>query len=443
MTPLNREDERKPAERDAALSGHEAAHLRRLITELQGSLSWKITAPLRLLSKPLFRAMSPKTVPPAEIGAPHTGAPQIGAPQARDPARNGPAGSPGGEMTKTDAIDSLATPAVVAVSKWYGVHPKFAHAALETFLGTDYDRGIGDIHEFLARYESFRAQLDYTFSTNTRGRNLAQQLRGWGVPLESGESRKSYLDIGFAYGGYLAAFASLGYDVTGIEVSERFGRLGRLNLESSGYTVDTRMGDFLSDEILTGERQFDLITCIDVIEHVSDPEAGLRKICRLLKPGGTAYVAYPAKLSIPYVRADPHSQLFGLTLLDYFRARAAFIMYTDWPEYEVSDFYEPEWYLNTARSAGAEAELVYDSSLPAPDVPGEIAALYAAFSEWSKSGATKLDPLMRHEITRELANYSARMFQEYSEHVAHNSIDQFARKWIDQLTRILIRKPPA
>jgi hypothetical protein len=48
---------------------------------------------------------------------------------------------------------------------------------------------------------------------------------------------------------------------------------------------------------------------------------------------------------------------------------------------------------------------------------------------------------MRHEIMRELAKYSARMFQEYSEHIAHNSIEQFARRWIDQLTRILIRKP--
>jgi 2-polyprenyl-3-methyl-5-hydroxy-6-metoxy-1,4-benzoquinol methylase len=350
----------------------------------------------------------------------------------------------GGEMTKSDAIDSLATPTVGAVSNWYGVHPKFAHAALETFLGADYDRDIGDIQAFLARYKHFRIQFDYTFSTNTRGRNLAQQLRAWGVPVESGgQSRKSYLDVGFAYGGYLAAFASLGYDVTGIEISERFGSLGRLNLEASGYAVDTRMGDFLSDEILAGERQFDLITCTDVIEHVMDPEAGLRKICRLLKPGGTAYVAYPTKLSIPYVRADGHFQLFGLTLLDYFRARAAYIMYTEWPEYEVSDFYEPEWYLHIARLAGVEAELVYDSSLPAPDVPGEIAALYETFAEWTKSGSGKLDPLMRHEITLELAKYSARMFQEYSEHIAHHSIDQFSRKWIDPLTRILIRKPSA
>jgi 2-polyprenyl-3-methyl-5-hydroxy-6-metoxy-1,4-benzoquinol methylase len=435
MTPLkNREDELwKMAGRGATLNGHDAAELRRLIAELQGSLSWRITAPLRFISKPLFRARAPKTVPPAEIGAQPPGAPVM----------NKPMESHRGEITEAGVIDNLATPTVGAVCNWYGVHPKFAHAALEAFAGVDYDRGIGDIHDLLARYEDLRIQFDYTFSTNTRGRNLANQLGGWGVPVRGGhwKPHKSYLDIGFAYGGSLAAFASLGYDVTGIEINEKLATLGRLNLECSGYAVDTRTGDFLSDEILSGERTFDLITCCDVIEHVMDPEAAFRKICRLLKPGGMAYVAYPTKLSIPYVRADPHSQRFGLTLLDHFRARAAYIMYTEWPYYDVSDFYEPEWFLNIARSAGVEAELVYDSSLPAPDVPGEIAALYASFSEWTKTGSQKLDPLMRHEIMRELAKYSARMFQEYSEHIAHNSIEQFARRWIDQLTRILIRKP--
>lgn len=349
-------------------------------------------------------------------------------------------------MTKIDAVDTLASATLDAVCKWYGVHPKFAHAALETFIGADYDKSISDIQEFLARYDRYRVQFDYTFSTNSRGQSLLKQLKEWGVPLDGGgPPRKSHLDVGFAYGGFLAAFAGLGYEVTGIEISERFGRLGRLNLESSGFTVDTRIGDFLSDEILTTERKFDLITCSDVIEHVMDPESALRKICRLLKPGGIAYVAYPTKLSMPYVRADGHFQLFGLTLLDYFRARAAYIMYTGWPEYEVSDYYEPEWYLNIARTAGVEAELVYDRSVPEADVPGEIAALYTAFSEWTRSasGAGKLDPLIRHEITLELAKYSARMFQEYSRHIAHNSIGQFARKWIDPLTRILIRMPAA
>ena len=149
------------------------------------------------------------------------------------------------------------------------------------------------------------------------------------------------------------AFASRGYDVTGIEMEDKFARLGRIPVESSGHPVSISLGDFLADGIPAGEPKFDLITCNDVIEHVSDPEACVRKICRLLKPGGAAYLEFPNKLSISNVRSDVHCQRFGLNLLDYFRARAAFIMYTGWPHYEVSDFYEPEWYVEYGKSGGS------------------------------------------------------------------------------------------
>jgi len=45
----------------------EVNNLRRLTTDLQSSLSWKITAPLRFLTRPFFRAMSPKSAPPAPL----------------------------------------------------------------------------------------------------------------------------------------------------------------------------------------------------------------------------------------------------------------------------------------------------------------------------------------------------------------------------------------
>jgi 2-polyprenyl-3-methyl-5-hydroxy-6-metoxy-1,4-benzoquinol methylase len=433
MTPLKNQeaDPRKPAERDAAFGGHEAAELRRFIAELQGSVSWKITAPLRFISKPLFRAMAPKTVPLTEIGPG----------PASEPVANLPAQNYEREMAQEYATVNPACPTLSTVCNWYGIHPKFAHAVLKTVVGADYDRNVDDVQKLLDRYEPFGIRLEYTLSTSSRGRTMVQQLANWGVSLEQdGRSRQTYLDIGCAYAGFLIAFANHGYDATGIELSGLYGRLGKLNLEASGCPATMWIGDFLSDEFVTGERQFDLITCNDVIEHVSDPAACLHKICRLLKPGGTAYVASPNKLSIPNVRADVHFQCFGLTLLDYFRARAAHAMYSGSPDYEVSDFYEPEWYVNTAKSAGAEAEIVYDDSVIASDAPTAIAMLYSSFAEWAKSGSWKLDPLMRHEITLELARYSARMFQEYSEHIAHNSIHRFSRKWIDPLTRILIRK---
>jgi len=425
----------------------EAAQLRRAIAEMQASLSWRITAPLRLIARPLFHAMAPKAVPQAAPAAvapvvpPAVPPPVI--PPVVPPAANLPVKHPEPAVTPAKATDSPVCPTLETVSNWYGVNPKFVHAALETFVGADYDRNIDNIHKLLDRYESSRIQLEYAFSTNGRGRTLIQQLARWGVSLDQiGSGHKTYLDIGCAYGGFLIEFAKHGYDAMGIELSgPLYGRLGKLNLEVSGCPASIRIGDFLTDDIVTGEQQFDMITCNDVIEHVSNPETCIHKICRLLKPGGVAYVASPNKLSIPNVRSDVHFQCFGLTLLDYFRARAAYAMYSGGPNYEVSDFYEPEWYVSTAKATGVDAKIVFDSEVPQPDIPGEIAMLYTAFADWAKSGSRKLDPLMRHEITRELANYSARMFQSYSEHAAHNSMDEFAKRWIYSPTQLLVRKP--
>jgi len=403
------------------------AELRRSIAELQESLSWKITAPLRWVSRPLFRAMASKDPVAPEPAAPQP-APQP-APQEKKETH----------VTQTEPTIDNAT--VKAVCSAYDVPPAFADGALRMFLGDEYDRNFKDMQELRSRYTHLNMYFDYTFSTNARGRQLVQQLKDWGVPIAAADGpRKAYLDIGFAYGGSLSAFANLNYDVTGIEISEKFAKLGRMNLAAAGKQVNTHLGDFLLDDFLSGEQKFDLITCSDVIEHVMDPEKALRKICRLLKPGGMAYIAYPTKLSIPYVRSDGHAQLFGLTLLDYFRAREAYIQYTGWKEYEVSDYYEPEWYLNTIQAAGCRGELVYDDNVTA-DVPGEIAALYDSYAKWSREGALKLDPLMRREMSLEFAKYSARMFQEYSEHLARNAHREFVRKWLDQLTRILVRKP--
>src|SRR5260370_42046158 len=114
-------------------SKNEAAELRRFVAELQSSLSWRITAPLRFIAKPLFRARAPKPVPLTEIGGPQTA----------DPVTNGPLESHGGGMTKIDAIDNLATPTLGTGCKWYGVHLKFAHRALEKACAIDDGTTIG------------------------------------------------------------------------------------------------------------------------------------------------------------------------------------------------------------------------------------------------------------------------------------------------------------
>jgi glycosyltransferase involved in cell wall biosynthesis len=58
----------------AAANSYEIATLRRLVAELRGSLSWKITAPLRALTKPLFLLLGGTSNPPA---ATHSPAPSV------------------------------------------------------------------------------------------------------------------------------------------------------------------------------------------------------------------------------------------------------------------------------------------------------------------------------------------------------------------------------
>jgi glycosyltransferase involved in cell wall biosynthesis len=83
----NYADENQALSSRAGASTLEAANLRRLVTELQTSLSWRITAPLRFLTKPLFRLVAPAVSPPVSV-------PAANVPAATLPAAVGPAARP-------------------------------------------------------------------------------------------------------------------------------------------------------------------------------------------------------------------------------------------------------------------------------------------------------------------------------------------------------------
>ena len=96
------------------------------------------------------------------------------------------------------------------------------------------------------------------------------------------------LEIGPGLGNLLAEAVSRGYDVSGIEYSE-----------SSVRSANQRLG---SDRVLQGSlatvslpaESFDLAILSDVLEHTRDPLADLRRLWRLLRPGGTIFIAVPS-----------------------------------------------------------------------------------------------------------------------------------------------------
>ena len=85
------------------------------------------------------------------------------------------------------------------------------------------------------------------------------------------------LDIGCGTGKAAVALAARGLTVLGVELDERMAAVAR------GHGVPVEVGDF--ETWADAGRQFDLITCSDAW-HWIDPEQGLAKVARLLRPGG-------------------------------------------------------------------------------------------------------------------------------------------------------------
>lgn len=101
---------------------------------------------------------------------------------------------------------------------------------------------------------------------------------------------KSVLDVACGGGILSEAMAALGAVVTGIDMGEVALGVARLHLRQSGLKVDYRQA---AAEQFAESRaaQFDVVTCLEMLEHVPDP-ASVIKACRtLVKPGGDVFFA--------------------------------------------------------------------------------------------------------------------------------------------------------
>jgi 2-polyprenyl-3-methyl-5-hydroxy-6-metoxy-1,4-benzoquinol methylase len=98
------------------------------------------------------------------------------------------------------------------------------------------------------------------------------------------------LDIGCATGIFLEGMRVRGWQPDGVELSEFAANYAR---ERFGLPVFTGT----LEEALYPDKQFDLITMWDVLEHVPDPGSTLTEINRILKPGGWLVLSLPNPLA--------------------------------------------------------------------------------------------------------------------------------------------------
>ena len=101
---------------------------------------------------------------------------------------------------------------------------------------------------------------------------------------------KRVLDVGCGGGLLSEGLAASGAEVTGLEPGEGAVGAARAHLQVSGLSVDYRqaeLGEFLAE----APEPFDVITCMEVLEHVPDPGELMRQCADLLRPGGLLFFA--------------------------------------------------------------------------------------------------------------------------------------------------------
>ncbi len=96
------------------------------------------------------------------------------------------------------------------------------------------------------------------------------------------------LDVGCASGGLLALLAPHARATAGLEVSPTAAAEARLVADE---VVVGGLGDVPAPAFAAAP--FDLVVCADVLEHLPDPAAGLRRVVEWVRPGGAVLVSVP------------------------------------------------------------------------------------------------------------------------------------------------------
>lgn len=99
---------------------------------------------------------------------------------------------------------------------------------------------------------------------------------------------KRVLDVGCGGGLLSEGMATRGAQVTGIDLSDKPLGVARLHLLESGQKVDYRK---ISAEDLAAEMPgaFDVVTCMELLEHVPTPASTIAACAQLVKPGGMVF----------------------------------------------------------------------------------------------------------------------------------------------------------
>jgi len=119
---------------------------------------------------------------------------------------------------------------------------------------------------------------------------------------------KRVLDVGCGGGILSESMYFKGAEVIGIDLGEKALNVAKLHQLESGAKVDYQ---YVSVEELATQQQasFDVVTCMEMLEHVPDPAAIIAACARLVKPGGSVFFST--------INRNPKAYLFAVIGAEY------------------------------------------------------------------------------------------------------------------------------
>ena len=119
---------------------------------------------------------------------------------------------------------------------------------------------------------------------------------------------KTVLDVGCGGGILSESMAQKGAKVTGIDLGEKALKVAQLHSLESGVSVDYQL---VSVEALAEKQaaSFDVVTCLEMLEHVPDPASVVRACAKLVKPSGHVFFST--------INRNPKAYLFAVIGAEY------------------------------------------------------------------------------------------------------------------------------
>jgi len=177
-----------------------------------------------------------------------------------------------------------------------------------------------DQGEFALLHKMNRVRIDFM-------REKLQEVRDWdaakadvlGQPLPAAPSKLRFLDgmdlldVGCGGGLLCESTARLGASVTGVDAAEANIRIATLHAgEDRALSLRDSVGDagrpgsiayaHTTAETLRDEgRQYDVVTAMEVVEHVADPAEFLRCLASLVRPGGHIFMSTMSRTALSYL----------------------------------------------------------------------------------------------------------------------------------------------